>query len=495
MEDLLDAADALVADYPDGDPPRPNFDFPVDYDTNSPHRLMEIRVSRREGTDRGKGWFAKKDIPAGTTLIIDKPLAMVMNWQDDVGDEGNEEEDIEMSEDEEKEEEQFSSLNEMLLLELLQEIRQNHSIWADNLSHMYPRDNQTASTLPMWVCQDDEIFALVEASFEELTKVPELDEQTLKDIKYRLPLIIRYNCLSVETCPELLVHPGPGGHASLGGTAVYYLPSFFNHDSHPNASRYAVGDVMWFVANRDIKKGDEICISYLEHDVLCENAKTRTTMLQMDFADGKADNIKMSSTSMADVPEGGEEDTEAPDFPVVDDLVQSELMSMEPMERLEAIQQLYDQAIGESGPDGDVEEMGVNMEEDMKDTAWFQCDVQNLRILRAITLDGQGKSDQAMEEWEECVKFAETKLPPLDENGIAMRVQAALCARCAGKMDLAKKNAEAALISHNILFGGGVERFRRRYHREVQLTLRRDTGSFEAGGFAALDELWPVQMG
>jgi len=215
----------------------------------------------------------------------------------------------------------------------------------------------------------------------------------------------------------------------------------------------------------------------------------------MDFADENVIENNVLSTSMTDIPEGGEEKiTDAPDFPVVDDLVQSELMSMEPVERLEAIQQLYDQATGKANPEGEIEETGENMEEGIEGVAWFQCDVQNLQILRAITLDGQGKSDEAMKEWEECVKFAVTKLPPVDENAIAMQVQAALCARCVGKMDLAKKYAEAALVSHDILFGGGVERFRRRYHREVQLTLRPDNGSFESGGFAALDELWPVQM-
>ena len=40
---------------------------------------------------------------------------------------------------------------------------------------------------------------------------------------------------------------------------------------------------MFFVTNRDITKGDELCFSYIEHELLCENASKRSALLDMDF--------------------------------------------------------------------------------------------------------------------------------------------------------------------------------------------------------------------
>lgn len=474
----MDAVDALVASQPD-EPPRPNLMLPTDYDPQQTHDLMECR----EESKNGRGWFARTNIAAGTVLLVSKPIVMVMNWQaaDD-----KHEEDMDFEEgnhsEEEEEEEQDSKANELLLLQLLRDIRDKPSLWTDVLSDLYPRDSDTASKLPKWVCQDDGVFLEVEKLLGELRQAPELRED-VQDIAERLHLVIRYNVLSIETCPELLVHPGPGGHSSLDGSGLYHLPSFFNHDSQPNASRYAVGDVMWFVANQEIFAGDEICISYLEHDVLCESPDRRTSMLQMDFHEpGTAHDGDHH------------EDDEGPDFPVVDDLVQNELMGMDPIGRLDAIQELLQQAMGKAPtPEDEEGEEMIDDEQGEGGPPWFQCDVQNLGILRAITLDGLGRADEALGQWEECVKFAETMLPPLDESSVVMRVQAALCARCAGNRVTAKHHAAVAMQTHSILFGGGTARFRRRFFREVQLSLRPDSEDVQAGGFEALDDLWPVE--
>ena len=48
-------------------------------------------------------------------------------------------------------------------------------------------------------------------------------------------------------------------------------------------NRYCIGDVMFFVTNRDITKGDELCFSYIEHELLCENTSKRSALLDMDF--------------------------------------------------------------------------------------------------------------------------------------------------------------------------------------------------------------------
>ena len=451
MEALLDAADALVASNPDGMPPRPDFSIPEEYSS------LPLLMDWKEGT-KGRGWFARQDIAAGTVLMVDKPLAMVMDWQD-TGQEGD------------NEEEGGSIVNDLLLLELVKCIQTNPSLWTNTLSNLFPRDNETAESLPAWICHDDTLFCEIEQAMQKLESV--VGVVVAKDIAKRLPLVVRYNVLSIETCPELLIHPGPDGHSTLSGTGIYYLPSYFNHDSKPNVSRWAVGDVMWFVANQDIAQEDEICISYLEHDVLCESGARRTAMLDMDFSEEQKSTLEAA-------------DENGPLLPVVDSEVQNELMTMDPFERLTAIQELMEQATGESLPSDEIQDAQEDAME-VGQPEWFQCDAHNLRIIKAITLEGMGQSKEALPIWEECVAFTETKLPPNDESVAVMHVQAALCAQHAGNQEAAKAHAAAAIQTHNLVFGGGIPRFRRRYERELKMALRPNSDVTDDA-----DTLWPV---
>jgi hypothetical protein len=480
MESLLDAADALVAS---GDEPvRPDFDIPEEYAVGTTiHRHLELR----ESPNRGKGWFATHQIPAGTRLILAKPISMVMEWEECSGDameedEPDEEEDEEKEGDwEEEEEEREPRLNELLLLQILDKLKTQPSLWNEVFSTLFPRNEVDLSHLPTWVCADDTIFMQVEASIQELAEIPQLKDRA-KEIARRLPLIIRYNILSVETCPEMLSYPGVGGHSSLSGVGLYHLPSFFNHSVRPNCSRWAVGDVMGIVTNQDIPNGDELCISYIEHDVLCESVFRRNGMLSMDFDDGDQNDIAPATSF---------EEEEGPEFPVVDPEVQNELMEMDPFERLSAIEELMQQAVGAKLPDDSVGgQAGDGM--DATGATWFQCDVHNLRILKAITLDALGQTQKALELWEESVTFTETMLPPADESSVVMRVQAALCALYTGNDVRAKVHASVALQTHNVLFGGGVARFRRRFDRDLQLPLRPSKSGMESPA----NVLWPLPL-
>jgi hypothetical protein len=230
---------------------------------------------------------------------------------------------------------------------------------------------------------------------------------------------------------------------------------------------------MWFVTNQNVEQGEEICISYLEHDVLTESATRRTEMLDMDFSE-EQDTIQV------------ENEQEGPLFPVVDSEVQNELMTMDVMERLAAIEELMQQATGESLPQDEIAEAGEDSME-VGQPEWFQCDAHNLRIIKAITLEGMGQSKEALPIWEQCVSFTETKLPPNDESSVVMHVQAALCAQHAGDIEVAKAHAAAALETHNTMFGGGMTRFRRRYERELKMALRPS-----ADVMADTNALWPI---
>eukprot|EP00980_Cylindrotheca_fusiformis_P005431 scaffold1157_cov122-Cylindrotheca_fusiformis.AAC.23 len=467
MERLLDQADALLLTARDDGPERPDFDIPVELaHLAAPYDLLELL----EHPTKGKGWFAKQSLKAGTVVMIGKPIAWAMDCEAML-DEDSEDAEVLMEDDDDDGSENDkildSEVNELVILETIQRIKNNPSVWLEQVSGLYPREN--AGSLPAWRCKNQNILSKFQAAIQDLEKIPELRGQT-KEIAVRLPLIIRYNTLSVETCPELLSFPGPTGHSLLSGAGLYHLPSLFNHDPRPNISRYAVGDIMWFVTNQDVQQGQELCLSYLEHDVLCETSSRQNCLLTFDIGE---------AANEADVLDDG------PISPVVDSEVQMELMEMIPFERLDAIDELTMQATGEALPEGErTEEDGM----DASGTAWFQCDVQNLRVLKAITLESLGQSQKALDIWEECVDFAETCLPPNDESSIVVRVQAALCAWQVQDKDRAREHASVALNVHNLMFGGGVPRFRRRYLKEFCLNLRKSKGD------PAEKVLWPYDQ-
>jgi SET domain len=473
LESILDQAEALLVENP-VNPPCPDFSLPSDYEDRDkvPFRFM---VQQENGI-KGRGWLAKEDITAGSILVCEKPLAMVMDWQDPSL-ETEEEEDVWDDEDMDVEQEDaihhsgLTQLNELLLLELLRRMVIDVSLWTERLTHLFPRLDDDLELLDAWNCQDETVSCAYEELLEELaSSASSLTTDEIEQIRIRLPLIVRYNVLSAETSPELLVHPSPQGFAALSGSALYHWASFFNHDSSPNASRFSIGDIIWVVANQDISAGQEICISYLEHDILCESPEIRTSMLNMDFAEPSTqiDDDKIQPSQQQD---------NGPEIPVIDFDVQNELMKMDPMERLTAIDSLLQQALGQA--------VAEEEEDAMEPAPWFQCDVQNLRILKALTLDSLGRMPEALSIWELCVKFTETHLPPNDEATVVLHVQAALCALQAGENDVARDHADRALQIHHIIFGGGVTRFRRRYQKEFQLDLRPN---FYGGG---PDTLWP----
>lgn len=233
---------------------------------------------------------------------------------------------------------------------------------------------------------------------------------------------------------------------------------------------------MFFVANQQIHAGDEVCISYIEHDVLQESAYRRNLMLSMNFSDAGPD----------EDPDPSAEEADGPQYPVVDPALQNELMGMDPFERLPSIDELMAQATGSKLPEDELPHDDGDDAMEASGSTWFQCDVQHLRILKAITLESMGQSQEALVQWEECVAFAETTLPPLDENTVIVHSQAALCALQGGAHAPARQHAEAALRIHNLLFGGGPARFRRRLQSDFRLGFRPQMPGDPVG------ELWPV---
>ena len=508
LADLLNEADALASEAE----PMPDLPLPPDYDESLTERLMELRESDGKA---GKGWHARRAVLPGTVLLVDKPLAMVMTWEVDKAS-GYDESYDDMEEGGVGEgggagagtgaDAGFDDVGPtgsigtaLLVMRLTAEIAVDLPLWTEQLAHLFPRDEAVARRLPAWACCDKGVGAEMEKALASLDEIPELAavEGLAGQIRLRLPLVVRYNALSVETAPELFVHPSAVGHASLSGIALFRDASFFNHSARPNVSRWAVGDATFFVANCEVKVGEELCISYVEHEILCEESTRRTVVLDMDFADNDiVGSDPGAATEALSAETGGEAactegDHDGPFQPLVDPDVQQELMGMHPTERLESIEELLAQAEGRHAPADDGDE-GSGEEERGGKVIWFQCDAHQLRILQALTLDGMGLHVDALPIWELCVDFCDDKLPPLDENGIAIRVQAALCAWALGRDKLARLYANRAMDDHATLFGGGRERFRRRYRRELELNLRPDAKKRPVRGLKVMRKLFPL---
>jgi len=231
---------------------------------------------------------------------------------------------------------------------------------------------------------------------------------------------------------------------------------------------------MFFVTNQDVKAGRELCISYIESELLCESARIRSNLLEMDFED------------VDDNDGSGEGENDETDGPVISLDVQDELLDMYPLDRLDEINRLIRQSRGDSNE----EDIDMDVDEEEEDIFWFQCDTYRLEILLALTYESLGQSSKALKEWKKCIEFAEKKLPPADEGSIPLYVQAALCAASIGQESAAKHYADIALKNHDLIFGGGVNFFRKRYSEEMELELRSSSKALL--GQAALDALWPV---
>lgn len=576
LDELFDEADAMASEEA---PAPPDLPLPPGYDEGTPHRLMEVRNAaasngeknihrqqkcRNNNKAKGRGWYARRRIEAGTVLLVEKPVGMVMRWEEeeaeygddeDMSVEGAEQQQMQSShgatpasddsdkmestsrsddedEDEGEDEGPTGSVGTALLtMRLAESIKLDPTVWTGTsaatntvrntangdatkaksagICHLYPQTESEIRSLPPWVCSSASVGLAMETALANLCgENAAIDADTAAAIRLRLPLIVRYNALSVETGPELFVHPGPVGHASLSGTALFRQASLFNHSHRPNVNRWAIGDVTFFVANGAVEAGTELTISYVEHEILCEPSGRRTAVMGMDFVDddGGCDDendekVDDAQRIMGGANSDGDHDC-APMMPVVDAEVQQELMEMVPEERLEAIDELLAQAEGKrKAPEDHDEAMGGHDDEDDDDdgqhaASWFQCDAHQLRILQALTLDGLGRHDEAYPVWEQCVAFVHARLPPLDETGVALRVQTALCAWAMGAEIDARSHARRAMKDHDALFGGGPERFRRRYRRELELNLRPESKKNKKRplrGLKVMRKLFPIE--
>ena len=354
----------------------------------------------------GLGAVAAKDLPAGTTLVCEKALAMVLDAQvdsiteDDTDTNPNKVHYIPSGGD--------NADSALLILRIASRINEEPS-FVEELSMLFPRTDDDLSKLRPWSCAPH-LRSLVDAALSTL------DDSLAK----RLPHIVRYNAVSCETGGELYSH-ATSSEALLSGIALFRDSSVFNHSNEPNVARWHCGDVVCFRTNRAVAAGEALTVSYVASPLLPDPAAARGALAHFDF--------------VAD----GEEAS-----PAVDAEAQAQLMMLSPSERLATIAQA-------------------------EAAASLFADRLELTIQKAAALQSNGDAGGAAEAWLTAVLAASEWLPPNDEQVAAIGVQCAKALAHADGLEAARAVLKAAYASHTISFGPGVRLFARRYEADFLL--------------------------
>lgn len=117
----------------------------------------------------------------------------------------------------------ISKRNGILILNILEKIRETPTLWDDTLSKLFPRDTDT----PFWNCYDDTIRRKIGSRLNKLTSLSFFgsgnedrnSENYCTEIADRLPLIVQYNALSIKTSSELYTYPAV--MKGLAGSGLY----------------------------------------------------------------------------------------------------------------------------------------------------------------------------------------------------------------------------------------------------------------------------------
>lgn len=206
----------------------------------------------------------------------------------------------------------------------------------------------------------------------------------------------------------------------------------------------------------------------------------RTVLLDMDFKDDKGNNaddenhVLQPKGKRQKVEMNNQNEEENVPLPLIDTEMQNELMATPAIDRLEMITDM----LTPSRP--------LNPDHDD-----YQCDRYNLHILHAITLENLGRHKEALVEWKKCAQFCKANYPPADETNVSIHVRTAICAYLCKEQIVAEHHASQSLEMHDLLFGGGVDRMRKRYKHEFMLMMWGGSKNGKVNLKEVIDVLWP----
>eukprot|EP00933_Yihiella_yeosuensis_P072671 TRINITY_DN81146_c0_g1_i1.p1 TRINITY_DN81146_c0_g1~~TRINITY_DN81146_c0_g1_i1.p1 ORF type:complete len:562 (+),score=128.18 TRINITY_DN81146_c0_g1_i1:50-1735(+) len=404
--------------------------------------VVSTSIALQEAPGRGRGWFAQKTIAAGTMVLIERPLAGILDieWRDkDWADCG-------------------SSDTAALGIELSRIFSPSVGTV---LAPFHPQESNSSSSgfTGFSAAGDDEdsddpeaLEALEEAVEAAWSKVDGLSDAAAE----RLRAVVRLNSLGYYTNSEQLCHHS--NFTALTGSGLFALASGFNHSCEPSVARFSIGDITAFVTNRAIAAGDELCISYIESELLCAPTSLRRQSLNRDFTCA-------CQKCVREPPEKEESGQGERCFMRVDSQVQANLSLLPSEERVEAVRQALQ---GNMGDDSAEEEEEENAEKAKSVTVLLGKDAQELRVVEATALMQLKRYAEALKVWRRSAAFSCHHCAPFDEALAVYGTQAALCA-LASSDALAHEYVSLAADAHQVAFGADI--FRLRYAKEVEDSL------------------------
>lgn len=376
--------------------------------------------------NKGRGWVAKQRLPAGTVVLVERPLVAILDaeWGDKA----------------------WASCGSADTAALGIRLAGRYAASAGQVLSMLHPPEGCVPDIPNEE-EDSEDEENAEALREAVDTAWMMAEGLSVAEALRLQAVVRLNSLGFYTNSEQLCHHG--NFTALTGSGVFSLASGFNHSCEPSVARFSIGDVTVFVTNGEVQAGEELCISYIETELLCAPTSLRCQSLNRDFT--------CTCPRCSASPSAGEVREGPRRYVRVDARVQAELSLLPPSDRIAAVEAAL------RGEEGEGQEEGEE-EGNEAPALVLGKDAQELRVVQALAQMQLGSHAEALALWRRLGGFTCQHCPPFDEAVAVYAAQAALCALMC-EPDAAAQYVAIAVAAHRIVSGSSL--FRWRYKREV----------------------------
>jgi len=232
-------------------------------------RRGAARCARVAG--RGLGLVAARPLAAGTTVVCEKAVAMVLDAEIDAAADG------ESDDGDDGDADAAGADGALLVLRLCSLVAADEARARRAMKRLFPRTPAEAARLRPWRCGLPGLDRLARTALAA----------TPPDLAARLPHVARYNALDCHTGGERLSYPLLA-ESRLAGVALFAKGSLFNHGDDPNVARWHVGDVCCFRTNRFVAAGEELTMAYCDSALLEDGDAARTALAHFDFVEQPA---------------------------------------------------------------------------------------------------------------------------------------------------------------------------------------------------------------
>ncbi|OLQ01545.1 hypothetical protein AK812_SmicGene15684 [Symbiodinium microadriaticum] len=419
--------------------------------TPPPSFLVSSSIAMQASTGKGRGWYATEPLDTGVMVLIERPLVAVLDgeWRDESWAECG------------------SSDSAALSVELA---RCYSSSLASLLSGFHPQEAVQANDAD----SDEEEEPILRDAMRTALNTAWKPVDISEGARERLEDVVRLNSLGFYTNSEQLCHHE--NFAALTGNGLFALASGFNHSCEPSLQRCSFGDLTAFVTNQPVAAGSELCISYIESELLCAPKSLRSQSLNRDF---------VCACTRCHKQEGAPEEAAVErNFMRVDAQVQANLALLPPKERVRAVAAALEGHLDEAEEPEEEEEEAVeevevasahSREKDVSEheakapkVVLLGKDAQELRVVQAQAFMQMQEWESAFQVWRQNAAFSCHHCPPFDEALVVYAMQAALCK--AESSNLAGADnidyVRLAVEAHCRAFG--VNNFAWRYAKEVE---------------------------